>query len=185
MSQNDLTRYQRQIKIKDFGNKSQIKLKHSKVTVFGCGGLGCPTATYLAASGVGIINLVDFQKPELSNLNRQIMHFESDLNTNFKSFSLKDKLLKLNSSIEINAFTEIIDDKSIDKFKDSDIFVNCLDNITTRYIINNFSIKEKIPIVHAGVNSFYGQLTSIIPDCTPCLNCIFPDNLTNSEGPPL
>jgi len=157
-------------------------LKESTVTVFGCGGLGCPTATYLAASGVGKINLVDFQKPELSNLNRQIMHFEKDLRKKDKSISLKEKLEQLNSSIEINSFSLEIDDKNIGIFKESDVLVDCLDNFQTRYILNEFSLKEKIPLVHAAVEAYYGQITTIIPGKTPCMKCIFP-NIPNKKEP--
>lgn len=161
--------------IKDFGEKTQNLLKDSVATVFGCGGLGCPTAAYLAASGVGRLNLIDFQKPEMSNLNRQIMHFENDLGSKDKSESLKEKLQQLNSSIDIEAFSLKIDEKTIEKFKNSDILVDCLDNFHTRYLLNEFSLRTKIPLVHAGVESYYGQITTIIPSVTPCIKCLFPN----------
>ncbi|HOC78245.1 MAG TPA: HesA/MoeB/ThiF family protein [Methanofastidiosum sp.] len=170
-----MERYKRQLIIKDFGKKTQGRLKDSTVTIFGCGGLGCPTAAYLASSGVGRINLIDFQKPEISNLNRQIMHFENDLGNKDKSQSLKEKLEQLNSSIEIEAFSLKINEKNIEKFKDSDVLVDCLDNFHTRYLLNNFSLKRKIPLVHAGVESYYGQITTIIPCETPCMQCLFPN----------
>ncbi|HQF90006.1 MAG TPA: HesA/MoeB/ThiF family protein [Methanofastidiosum sp.] len=161
--------------LKDFGEKSQKILKDSTITVFGCGGLGCPTATYLAASGIGKINLVDFQKPELSNLNRQIMHFEEDIGKKNKSDSLREKLEKLNSSIKIKSFSLKVDENNISKFKESDVLVDCLDNFQTRYLLNRFSLKEKIPLIHAAVEAYYGQITTIIPGKTPCIQCLFPD----------
>jgi molybdopterin/thiamine biosynthesis adenylyltransferase len=161
--------------IKDFGEKSQKILKGSTITVFGCGGLGCPTATYLAASGVGKINLIDFQKPEISNLNRQVMHFEKDVGIKDKSISLKEKLAQLNSSIEIESFSLQIDEKNIDMFKESDVLVDCLDNFHTRYLLNEFSLRERIPLVHAAVEAYYGQITTIIPGKTPCIKCLFPN----------
>lgn len=156
-------------------------MKESTITVFGCGGLGCPTATYLAAAGIGKINLIDFQKPELSNLNRQIMHFEKDLGINDKSVSLKEKLGQLNSSIEIESFSLEINEKNISKFEESDVLVDCLDNFHTRYLLNEFSLSEKIPLVHAAVEAYYGQITTIIPGKTPCIKCLFP-NMPNKEG---
>lgn len=155
-------------------------MKDSTITIFGCGGLGCPAATYLAASGIGKINLVDFQKPEISNLNRQIMHFEEDLGKKDKSTSLKEKLEKLNSDIEVKSFSLEINEKNISKFKASNVLVDCLDNFHTRYILNEFSLKEKIPLVHAAVEAYYGQITTIIPGKTPCIQCLFP-NMPNKE----
>ncbi|MCC7572231.1 MAG: HesA/MoeB/ThiF family protein [Candidatus Methanofastidiosum sp.] len=181
LSEKDIQRYKRQIILKDFGEKSQKALKNSTATVFGCGGLGCPTATYLAAAGIGKINLIDFQKPELSNLNRQIMHFESDMGKKDKSVSLKEKLERLNSSIEIKSFSVEIDEKTIGKFNDCDILVDCLDNFHTRYLLNKFSLREKIPLVHAAVEAYYGQITTIIPEKTPCIQCLFPNMPSKKE----
>ncbi len=167
--------------LKDFGEVSQKILKESTVSIFGCGGLGCPTAAYLAASGIGKINLIDFQKPDLSNLNRQIMHFEKDLGKKDKSLSLKEKLEQLNSSIKIEPFSLEVEEKNIDMFRNSDVLVDCLDNFHTRYLLNEFSLKKKIPLVHAAVESYYGQITTIIPGKTPCLRCLFP-NMPKKEG---
>lgn len=103
------------------------------------------------------------------------MHFEEDLGKKDKSISLKEKLIRLNSSIEIQSFSLIIDDNTINKFKESDVLVDCLDNFHTRYILNEFALKENIPLVHAGVESYYGQITTIIPNKTPCIKCLFPN----------
>ncbi len=153
--------------------------------MFGCGGLGCPAASYLAASGIGKINLIDFQKPEISNLNRQIMHFEEDIGNKEKSTSLKEKLEQLNSSIEINPFSLKIDENNVGKFKNSDVLIDCLDNFHTRYILNEFSLKERIPLVHAGVEAYYGQITTIIPGETPCVKCLFPNMPDKKEEFPI
>lgn len=160
-------------------------MKDSTVTIFGCGGLGCPAATYLAAAGIGKINLIDFQKPEISNLNRQVMHFEGDIGKKDKSVSLKDKLEQLNSSIEIKSFSLEIGQKTIDKFKDCDVLVDCLDNFHTRYLLNEFSLREKIPLVHAAVEAYYGQITTIIPGKTPCIKCLFPNMPDKKEVFPI
>jgi len=103
------------------------------------------------------------------------MHFEKDLEKKDKSISLKEKLGQLNSSIEIESFSLEIDEKNISKFKESDVLVDCLDNFHTRYLLNEFSLKEKIPLVHAAVEAYYGQITTIIPEKTPCIKCLFPN----------
>jgi molybdopterin synthase catalytic subunit len=108
------------------------------------------------------------------------MHFEEDLGKKDKATSLKEKLEKLNSDIEIKSFSFEINDKNISKFKESDVLVDCLDNFHARYILNEFSLKEKIPLVHAAVEAYYGQITTIIPGKTPCIKCLFP-NMPNKE----
>ncbi|KYC44622.1 MAG: putative adenylyltransferase [Candidatus Methanofastidiosum methylothiophilum] len=109
------------------------------------------------------------------------MHFEKDLGLKDKSVSLKEKLEQLNSSIEIEAFSLEIDEKKIGMFKESDVLVDCLDNFQTRYLLNEFSLKEKIPLIHAAVEAYYGQITTIIPGKTPCIKCLFP-NIPNKGG---
>lgn len=109
------------------------------------------------------------------------MHFEKDLGIKDKSVSLKEKLEQLNSSIEIESFSLEIDEKNISKFKESDVLVDCLDNFHTRYLLNEFSLRQKIPLVHAAVESYYGQITTIIPGKTPCIKCLFP-NMPNKKG---
>ncbi len=113
------------------------------------------------------------------------MHFEDDLGNKDKSQSLKEKLEQLNSSIEIEAFSLKINEKNIEEFKDSDALVDCLDNFHTRYILNEFALKENIPLVHAGVESYYGQLTTIIPSKTPCIKCLFPNMPDKKEEFPI
>ncbi|KYC52129.1 MAG: putative adenylyltransferase [Candidatus Methanofastidiosum methylothiophilum] len=113
------------------------------------------------------------------------MHFEEDLGKKDKSTSLKEKLIRLNSSIEIESFSLKVDENSINKFKESNVLVDCLDNFHTRYILNEFALKENIPLVHAGVESYYGQLTTIIPNKTPCIKCLFPNMPDKKEEFPI
>ena len=100
LTKNDLTRYGRQILYMDFGDEGQKKLKQSHVVVAGLGGLGCSASLYLTCTGIGHITLIDCDRVELSNLNRQILHYEEDIGEG-KPFSAAQKLAKLNSSIEI------------------------------------------------------------------------------------
>jgi molybdopterin/thiamine biosynthesis adenylyltransferase len=170
------TRYLRQMAIEGFGEQAQTSLKSSTVTVMGVGGLGSPAALYLAAAGVGKIILVDFQAPDLSNLNRQVLHWEDDVKAGRKKAdSGVDKLRKLNSEIEIVAKVARIGDDDLGRvIEDSDLVVDCLDNFDARKVLNAHCVAKRLPFVHAAVEGFSGQLTTIVPGDSPCLECIFP-----------
>jgi molybdopterin/thiamine biosynthesis adenylyltransferase len=173
LSEKELERYDRQIRI--FGIEGQEKLKKAKVAVVGIGGLGSPVAYYLTAAGIGEILLIDEQIPELSNLNRQILHWEEDLDKTPKSLSAKRKLEKLNSDVKIEAFVGKLTRENIeDVLKDVDVIVDCLDNFETRYLLDEFAHKKGVPLVHAAVEGLHGQATTIIPEKTKSLREIFP-----------
>ncbi len=173
LSKRELERYDRQIMI--FGIEGQEKLKKAKVAVVGVGGLGSPVAYYLAAAGVGTILLVDEQIPELSNLNRQILHWEEDLEKNPKPISAKWKLKRFNSDIKIETFVGRLSEENIEEvLSEVDVIVDCLDNFETRYLLDDFAHKKGIPLVHGAVEGFYGQVTTIIPGKTKRLREIFP-----------
>jgi molybdopterin-synthase adenylyltransferase len=176
LSDHERTRYLRQIGIEGFGEAAQCSLKQATVTVMGVGGLGSPASLYLAAAGVGRIILVDYQIPELSNLNRQVLHWEDDVKDgNGKAESAAQKLRKLNSDIEIvPKMAKVGVGEICDIVENSIIVVDCLDNFDARKLLNVHCIKERIPFVHAAVVGFLGQMTVIIPGKTPCLECLFP-----------
>lgn len=153
----------------DFGENGQKKLLDSTVTVVGVGGLGTVVSQYLAAAGVGTLKLIDYQEVELSNLNRQILHFEKDVGIQ-KVNSAKEKLESLNSDINIEIYPEKL---KKDHIENSDVIIDCLDNFKARYLLNSFSNKYKIPLVHGAIEDLRGQVTTIIPDETPCIECIF------------
>jgi len=155
-------RYKRQILMDNFGESAQEKLLDSKVAVVGVGGLGTVVSQYLAAAGVGNLTLIDYQTVELSNLNRQILHFEKDIDK-LKVISAKEKLESLNSSINIEIFPEKLKETQV---KNSDVIIDCLDNFKARYFLND-------PLVHGAIEGLRGQVTSIIPKETPCIECIF------------
>ncbi|MCO6040445.1 ThiF family adenylyltransferase [Thermococcus alcaliphilus] len=172
LTEKELERYDRQIRI--FGVEGQEKLKKSKVAVVGVGGLGSPVAYYLAAAGVNLL-LIDEQLPELSNLNRQILHWEEDLEKNPKPISAKWKLERFNSDIKIETFVGKLTRENIEEvLRDVDVIVDCLDNFETRYLLDEFAHKREIPLVHGAVESLYGQVTTIIPGKTKSLKEIFP-----------
>jgi len=180
LTDRDVERYDRQILLDHIGRKGQEKLKKARVAIVGAGGLGTAASLYLAAAGIGKITIIDCQVPELSNLNRQVLHWECNIGKMNKAESAKEKLLSLNSDIKIDAFAKKITTENIDVLKDANIIVDCLDNFSTRYTLNEFCVKNQKPLVHAAVEGFYGQLTTIIPSKTPCLKCIFP-KMTDKE----
>ena len=185
LTEEELTRYSRQIMIPNWNVEGQLKLKNAKVTIVGVGGLGCPVALYLTAAGIGRITLIDKEKIELSNLNRQILHWSVDIGK-FKTFSAIEKLSKLNPLIKFESYEEEIERESIrELIKGSNVAVDCLDNWKTRFILNEACVSERIPLVHAGVHSWYGQITTIMPGKGPCLRCILPKTPKEEEKFPV
>ena len=176
LNDNERTRYLRQIAIDGFGEAAQRSLKASTVTVIGMGGLGSPASMYLAAAGVGRMIVVDYQSPELSNLNRQVLHWEKDVkNGAMKVVSAAKKLCESNSEIAIiPKVAKIGVDNLCDVVEDSAVIVDCLDNFDARKMLNIHCVKERVPFVHAAVEGLSGQLTVVIPGKTPCLDCLFP-----------
>jgi len=173
VGESDLRRYARQLKL--FGEEGQKRLKEAKVTIAGAGGLGSVTAVYLTVAGVGRIQIVDDDVVELSNLNRQILHWEKDIGKK-KAESFVDKLSQMNSEVEVVVTTQRIrEDTVAEILKDSDLIVDAMDNFQTRYILNKVALQRKIPFFHGGVYGFEGQVTTIIPGETACLRCIFPE----------
>ncbi|NJE30072.1 adenylyltransferase [Thermococcus sp. 18S1] len=173
LSGKEIERYDRQIMI--FGPEGQEKLKGSKVAVVGVGGLGSPVAYYLAAAGIGRLLLIDEQEPELSNLNRQILHWEEDIGRNPKPISAKWKLERFNSDIEIETFVGRLSEENIDGVLEGvDVIVDCLDNFETRFLLDDYAQRNRVPLVHGAVEGTFGQVTTIVPGVTKSLREIFP-----------
>ncbi|GAB6136609.1 ThiF family adenylyltransferase [Thermococcus prieurii] len=180
LSERELERYDRQIMI--FGTEGQEKLKKAKVAVVGVGGLGSPVAYYLAAAGIGTLLLIDDQKPELSNLNRQILHWEEDVGRNPKPLSAKWKLERFNSDIRIETFVGKLTVENVEEvLKGVDVIVDCLDNFETRFLLDEYSQKKGVPLVHGAVEGTFGQVTTIVPGKTKSLREIFP-NVREKKG---
>jgi len=171
----DRERYKRQISLEGFGERAQLKLKRSTVGIVGLGGLGSPAAMYLAAAGVGTLILADDQAAELSNLNRQLLHWERDVSVNkLKAESAAEKLMQLNSDLRVRIRTERMDESNIPLLLDeADVILDCTDNFEVRFALNAFCVSASKPFVHAAVEGMHGQLTTIIPGRTPCLRCLF------------
>lgn len=175
LTERDKERYNRQMLIPDWGDEGQRKLKGAKVFIAGAGGLGSPASIYLAVVGVGHIKIIDKDVPELSNLNRQILHTETDIGRP-KVESAKESLNALNPDITVEPVrATITEDNALDLVDDSDIILDCMDNFPTRYILNKTAIKLGIPFIHGSIWGIEGRTTFITPGKTPCLRCIFPD----------
>jgi molybdopterin/thiamine biosynthesis adenylyltransferase len=170
-----IERYSRQIMIPDLGGKGQIRLRQGKVLVVGAGGLGCPAAFYLAAAGVGALGLVDGDRVELSNLQRQILHSTPDIGR-AKVDSAKEKLSRLNPDVEIHAYPVRLDaDNAAEIFTSYDFIVDGSDNFATKFLVNDTAVDLGKPFSHAGIARFQGQTMTVLPGKSACYRCVFQD----------
>jgi molybdopterin-synthase adenylyltransferase len=168
----ELQRYDRQIRM--LGIEGQKKLKDAKVFIAGAGGLGSPISIYLAAAGIGTIILADRDEVELSNLNRQILHWGRDVGRK-KAVSAKEKLSQVNGEIDIQAIVATIDDDNIsDLVGDCDLIIDAMDNYPIRYLLNRTALEKNVPLIHGAIHGFHGQATTVLPGGSACLRCIFP-----------
>ena len=166
-------RYDRQIMIEGIGPTGQEKLKRSRVVIAGVGGLGSPIAIYLSVAGIGMIRMIDHDRVALSNLNRQILHWEEDVGRK-KVDSARTKLRNLNSTVEIQAIAETITEENVSELVNGcDAIVDAMDNLPTRYILNRCAIEKNIPFFHGAVNGFEGRVMTVIPGETACLRCMY------------
>ena len=171
MSEHDTERYQRQIKL--LGTDGQESLRRARVLMVGVGGLGTIIAAYLVAAGVGFLRLVDNDKVELSNLNRQLLFQTADIGRE-KAIVAMERLHLLNPEIRIEGINRTIDDETVDELvKDIDLIVDALDNFTTRFTLNRIAFIHRLPLIHGAVRGFFGQATTLIPGRTACLKCLF------------
>jgi adenylyltransferase/sulfurtransferase len=170
----ELERYDRQMRIPGFGIEGQRKLKSARVLVAGLGGLGCPASMYLAAAGIGKLVLVDREKVELSNLNRQILYWSSDVGRP-KAEVVAEKLARLNPNVDVEALAlEINEDNVRELVKKVDVVVDGMDNYKARFLINEACVAYGKPFVHAAIYGLEGQLFTVLPGKGPCLRCIIP-----------
>jgi adenylyltransferase/sulfurtransferase len=183
LSDQELTRYDRQIMIPGIGKEGQEKLKRAKVFVAGAGGLGSPVSIYLAASGVGSLRIVDHDRVELSNLNRQVLHWEEDLQRE-KVLSAHYKLGKLNRHVDVETMNKTITEENIqDLLKDCHAIVDAMDNLPTRYILNKAALDKGIPFFHGAVRAFEGRVMTVAPGDSACLRCLYHGPVAQEKFP--
>jgi molybdopterin-synthase adenylyltransferase len=174
LSEYDRVRYRRQIMIPGFGEKAQLRLRRATALIAGLGGLGSPLALYLAAAGVGHLKLVDMDNVELSNLNRQILHWDEDVGES-KVNSASQKVRRINPTTRVEGLDLMIDDKNVfEVAKNCDVILDAMDNFAVRYLLNAAAIAHRVPLIHGAVYGYEGRLASVVPGKTACLECIYP-----------
>lgn len=176
LSDADRARYSRHLTIPEVGPEGQAKLLQAKVLLIGAGGLGCPTALYLAAAGVGTLGILDFDVVDESNLQRQVLHNVDSVGI-AKTESAKKALQKLNPAIRITTHETRLDSSNVEEiFSQYDYVVDGTDNFPTRYLINDACVRLKKPNVHGSVYRFEGQVTVFAPSLGgPCYRCLYPE----------
>ena len=176
MTSEQLTRYSRHILLKEVGTEGQVQLLKSKVLLVGAGGLGCPIGLYLAAAGVGTLGIIDDDRVDLTNLQRQILHRTSDVGRP-KTESAKEAIARINPDVKVITYQErLTSDNAIKIFQDYDIIVDGSDNFPTKYLVNDAAFFTEKPFVYGGVFQFEGQASVFFPKGGgPCLRCLFPE----------
>lgn len=172
-TEEQLHRYSRHIILKGFGPRAQRKLLDSSVLVIGAGGLGSPALLYLAAAGAGKIGVADYDAVEISNLQRQILYSQQDLNIP-KATAAAARISKLNSDIQIVQHSERIQENNIlDIIKGYDFVIDGTDSPRMKLLINDACVIAGKPFSHAGALEFAGQIMTIVPYKSACLRCVF------------
>ena len=184
LSPKQLARYSRQIILKEIGEEGQLRLAKARVLIVGAGGLGCPIALYLAECGVGTIGIVDFDKVEFTNLNRQILHTEATVGRP-KTESAKEAIARANPDVKVITFEERLEPhNAIDLVHDFDIVIDGADNIQTKYLLNDAAFFAGKPYIFGAAIRFEGQAGVFSPkDGGPCLRCMFPKPPEQSMAP--
>ena len=171
----DNNQFSRHIRLPYFGAAGQGKLNQAKVFIVGAGGLGSPAATYLAASGIGTLGLIDNDAVEISNLPRQILHHPGTINE-LKTASAEKRLTQLNPDIKLNISSERLKAANIiGLIKGYDVVLDGSDNFATKFLLNDACVMQSIPLIHAGVLRYGGQAITILPGKSACYRCIFPE----------
>jgi len=168
-------RYQRHLLLPEVGEKGQQKLLDAKVLMLGAGGLGSPSALYLAAAGVGNIGIIDMDVVDESNLQRQILHNLDRVGMR-KVESAKVALTSINPDLTVTTYdTRLGADNILDIIDGYDVIVDGTDNFPTRYLVNDATLLKKIPVVHGSIFRFEGQVTVFDPYNGPCYRCLIPE----------
>ena len=188
LNDNDLERYARQVIIPMIGEPGQKKLLKSSVLVVGAGGLGGPVILYLAAAGIGTINIIDCDTVSRPDLNRQIIYKETEVEKN-KASAAATAASSLNSAITINVYNEKLREENVKNFiTQSDVIIDCTDNSQTRYLLGDASHKYNRPLVFGGAVRMEGQVSVFQSSVTgylgtPCYRCIFPEAPNIDQAP--
>ena len=177
-SEEQIQRYSRHILLKDVGVEGQEKIMNARVLIVGAGGLGAPVALYLAAAGIGRIGIIDADVVDLSNLQRQVIHFTKDVGVP-KVESAKEKILAINPDVKVDVYHEFLfSGNAFDIIKEYDFVVDGTDNFPVKFLINDACVMAGKPFSHGGILRFNGQTFTHLPG-TACYRCMF------KEPPPV
>ena len=172
LTEQQIERYSRHIILKDVGGAGQEKILAAKVLIIGVGGLGSPAALYLSAAGCGTLGIVDGDKVDRSNLQRQIIHFTRDIGKD-KVLSAREKIAELNPEVTVNTYNLRLDSANIRKIiKDYDFIIDGTDNFPAKFLINDACVLNQKPYSHGGILRFRGQTLTYVPGTT-CYRCVF------------
>jgi molybdopterin/thiamine biosynthesis adenylyltransferase/rhodanese-related sulfurtransferase len=167
-------RYARHLVMPEVGPEGQAKLNEAKVLFIGAGGLGAPALLYMAAAGVGTIGIVDYDDVDLTNLQRQVIHAENRIGMK-KTSSAAMTIKGLNPEVKVIEHIEMLTEENVDRLISGyDLVIDGTDTFETRYTLNDAAVRAAIPVVHASVFRFEGQLTVFVPFEGPCYRCLYP-----------
>jgi sulfur-carrier protein adenylyltransferase/sulfurtransferase len=167
-------RYQRHLALSEIGVAGQEKLKAARVLIVGAGGLGSPAALYLAAAGCGTLGLLDYDRVDLSNLQRQVL-FDSDAVTRPKAEAGRERLVRLNPEIRVIAHALELQAANVREiFQQYDLVLDGTDRLSARYLINDACVLLRRSLVSAAIHRFEGQVMTYVPGRGPCYRCVFP-----------
>ena len=171
-----LERYSRQILFAGIGPEGQEKLGASRAVIVGCGAIGAALTSLLARAGVGELRIIDRDFVEPSNLQRQVLFDEQDaLQSTPKAIAAARKIMQFNSAVRIDPQVADLTPQTIDLLAGADLVLDATDNFETRYLINDYTVKNDVPWIYAAAVGAYGTTMNILPGETACLTCIFPD----------
>ena len=175
LSVDEVRRYSRHLIIPDVGMDGQKRLKNARVLCVGAGGLGSPTLLYLAAAGVGTLGIIDFDTVDESNLQRQIIHGQSDIDRP-KAESAADSIREVNPNVDVVIHNTVLDnDNVMDIFSGYDLIVDGTDNFATRYMVNDAAVLLGKPYVWGSIYRFDGQASVFWAEQGPCYRCLYPE----------
>src|SRR6266702_1379677 len=175
LTKEEIARYSRHLIIPDVGKTGQRRLKNAKVLCVGAGGLGSPALMYLPAAGVGTLGIVEFDVVDESNLQRQIIHGQSDIGRS-KAESARDSVLEINPYVTVHLHEERLDSSNVmDLFAQYDLIVDGTDNFATRYLVNDACVLLHKPYVWGSIYRFDGQASVFWADHGPCYRCLYPE----------
>ena len=171
----ELARYGRHLALPEFGLEGQQRLKAAKVAIVGLGGLGSPAALYLAAAGVGTLGLIDGDRVDASNLQRQVLYDDTDVGLSKVEVASR-RLVRMNPNLEIRSFATRLDStNAFEILRDFDIVLDGSDNFPTRYLVNDATVLLGIPNVHGSVLRFEGRVSLFGTENGPCYRCLYPE----------